>query len=207
MVARSSARFAAASRAATERALSAAVSTAGAAAAAGLVSGVGRIVPIASTGVPPEGAASSCASPGTKAGPSGKGPKKYLKAPSTPGSPARSPPRLPCRVRRYERVGLEVQVAKEEDDGGNCHLYAAQHADRDEPQYMLRPKRHFRAEERDGSAEPRPPPRACAVVLSWPTCADVTVVPVGRVVGRHRLQQRVVGVWNAQSLHARRYTH
>ena len=78
--ARSIARFAAASRAAADLALSAAVSTAGA------LGGCCTGGCVASTGLPPEGAAcSSEGSPGANAGPSGSGPKKYLRVPMMPG--------------------------------------------------------------------------------------------------------------------------
>ena len=56
---------------------------------------------------------------------------------------------------------------------------------------MLRPERHLRAKQRDGRAEPRPPSRAAiAAPIIVPWSANVPVVPVGRVVGRHRLRQR-----------------
>ena len=71
------------------------------------------------------------------------------------------------------------------------HLDSAEHADRDEAQHVLRPERHLRAKQRDGRAEPRPPSRAAiAAPIIVPWSANVPVVPVGRVVGRHRLRQR-----------------
>jgi hypothetical protein len=72
------------------------------------------------------------------------------------------------------------------------HLDSAEHANCDKAQHVLRPEHHLRAKQRDGRAETRPPPRpasTAAVVVPWSSRADMPVVSVGRVVGRHRLRQ------------------
>ena len=69
---------------------------------------------------------------------------------------------------------------------------------------MLRPERHLRAKQRDGRAEPRPPSRAAIAAPIVPWSANVPVVPVGRVVGRHRLRQRGRRCVWAQRVGARR---